>query len=160
MKNVRRCFFIVLMLGVVIASIPARGQEKDLRVNAAVTAHIRAFDQEFFKGFDVYSAGMLDAPTALLFEIKGDNYNLSSSHWGKPLSEAEIILAIHNLNDQQVNNKEVIPFQPRALNIVNVSGKVVGYVFTSIASVSMDRKKDGSVTVYPPSQIPLMPPML
>jgi len=32
------------------------GQEKNLGVNKAVTAKIRAFDQGFFKGFDVYSA--------------------------------------------------------------------------------------------------------
>ena len=41
-------------------------------------------------------------------------------------------------------------FQPQALNIVNLKGKVVGYCYTGVSSVLMDRKKDGSVTVYPP----------
>jgi hypothetical protein len=155
MTNVRRYFFIVLMLGIVIASMPAWGQEKNLGINKEVTAQIRAFDREFFKGFDVYSAGEKEAPTALLFDIK-DDYQLPDRFWGPALSEEQIIYAIHRLDDQYNDNKR-IPFPPRALNIVNLKGKVLGYVYTGLNSVLMDRKKDGSVVVYPPRQVPRFP---
>ena len=149
MKMGRAIFFVVFLVCVVIALDLAWGQEKNLYVNKEVTAKIRAFDREFFKGFDVYSAGLKEGPTALLFDIKGDDYYLPTGFWG-PLSEEEIIYAIHALDYQSDDNK-TIPFPPRALNIVNLKGKVVGYVYTGLNSVLMDRKKDGSVTVYPPA---------
>jgi hypothetical protein len=153
MKKQGAIFFVVFLVSVVMALNLAWGQEKNLDVNKEVTAKIRAFNREFFKGFDVYSAGVLDAPTALLFDVKGDDYHLPSPLWGKSLSEAEIIYAIHSL-DAQHNDNTLIPFPPRALNIINLKGKVLGYVYTGLNSVLMDRKKDGSVTVYPPSQEP------
>jgi hypothetical protein len=128
-------------------------QEKNLDSNKEVTAKIRAFDREFFIKFNVYSAGTLTAPTALLFDVSGDEYNLSSSSWGKPLSVAEIIYAITSIDEQQRDNSS-IPFPPRALNVVNLKGRVLGYVYTGLNSVLMDRKKDGSIIVYPPSQEP------
>ncbi|MCJ7545230.1 MAG: hypothetical protein MUP30_00155, partial [Deltaproteobacteria bacterium] len=109
----------------------------------------------FFKGFDVYSAGEKEEPTALLFDIKDDNY-LPTRFWGPPLSAEQIIYAIRTLDDEYNDNKR-IPFLPQALNIVNLKGKVLGYVYTGLNSVLMDRKKDGSVTVYPPSQVPRFP---
>jgi len=141
-------FFVVFLVSVVIALNSAWGQEKNLGINKEVTAKIRAFDREFFKGFDVYSSGEKEAPTALLFDIKGDDYHLPSRFWGDPLSEEEIIYAIHRLDDQYTD--KMFRFQPQALNIVNLKGKVLGYVYTGLNSVLMDRKKDGSVTVYPP----------
>jgi hypothetical protein len=152
MKKHAVIFFVVFLVCVVMALNLARGQEKNLDVNEEVTAKIRALDREFFKGFDVYSAGVLDAPTALLFDIKDDNH-LPSPLWGKPLSETEIIYAINSIDEQQKDNSS-IPFPPRALNIVNLKGKVLGYVYTGLNSVLMDRKKDGSVIVYPSSQEP------
>jgi hypothetical protein len=149
MRKQGATFFVVFLVSVVVALNLAWGQEKNLWVNKEVTAKIRAFDREFFKGFDVYSAGVKEAPTALLFDIK-DDYHLVESFWGEPLSEEEIIYAIQRLDDQSNDNKN-IPFPPRALNIVNLKGKVLGYVYTGLNSVLMDRKKDGSVTVYPPS---------
>jgi hypothetical protein len=144
-------FFVVFSLSVVALNL-AWGQEKNLWANKEVTAKIRAFDREFFQGFDVYSAGVKEAPTALLFDIRGDDYYLPTRFWGEPLGKEEIIYAIYALDDQYTDNK-LIPFPPRALNIVNVKGEVVGYVYTGINSVLMDRKKDGSVTVYPPSML-------
>jgi hypothetical protein len=157
MKKLWVIFFVVFSVSVIIALNPAWGQEKNLWANKAVTAKIRAFDREFFKGFDVYSAGVEESPTALLFDIK-DDYPLPSRFWGEPLSEEEIIYAIYRLDDQYNDNK-MIPFQPRALNIVSLKGAVVGYVYTGLNSVLMDRKKDGSVTVYPPSIISRFPIM-
>ena len=148
-------FFVVFWVSVVIALNSAWGQEKNLGINKEVTAKIRAFDREFFKGFDVYSSGQKEAPTALLFDIK-DDYQLPDRFWGPPLSEEQIIYAIQRLDDQYNDNKR-IPFPPRALNIVNLKGKVLGYVYTGLNSVLMDRKKDGQVTVYPPRQLPLIP---
>ena len=153
MKKQGAIFFVFFLVCAIIALNSAWGQEKHFWLNKEVTAKIRAFDRDFFKGFDVYSAGVLDAPTALLFDVKGDDYHLPSPLWGKSLSEAEIIYAIHSLDAQHSDNT-LIPFPPRALNIVNLKGKVLGYVYTGLNSVLMDRKEDGSVTVYPPSQEP------
>lgn len=141
--------FIMFMICAVIALNPVWGQERNLGINKAATAKIRAFDREYFKGFDVYSAGVKEAPTALLFDIK-DAYHLPSRFWGGPLSEEEIVYALHRLDDQYFDNK-TIPFEPRALNVVNVKGVVLGYCYTGLSSVLMDRTKDGSVTVFRPT---------
>ncbi len=153
MKRQGPIFFIVFLVSVVIALNSAWSQEKHFWLNKKVTAKIRALDREFFRGFDVYSAGGSWSPTALLFDIKGDNYHLPSPLWGEPLREEEIVKAIPYLDDQYNDNK-TIPLPPRALNIVNLKGEVVGYIYPGLNSVLMDRKKDGSVTVYPPSQEP------
>jgi hypothetical protein len=154
-KKQRAIFFVVFLVSVVIALNSAWGQEKNLGINKEMTAKIRAFDREFFKGFDVYSSGEKEAPTALLFDIK-DDYQLPDRFWGPPLSEEQIIYAIRTLDDEYNDNKR-IPFLPQALNIVNLKGAVVGYVYTGLNSVLMDRKKDGSVTVYAPRQMPRFP---
>jgi len=155
MKKQGAIFFVVFLVSVVMALNSAWGQEKNLDVNKEVTTKIRAFDREFFKGFDVYSAGEKEAPTALLFDIK-DDYQLPDRFWGPPLSGEQIIYAIQRLDDQY-NDIKRIPFPPRALNVVNLKGKVLGYVYTGLNSVSMDRKKNGSVIVYSPRQLPRFP---
>jgi hypothetical protein len=155
MKKQGAIFFVVFLVSVAIALTSAWGQEKNLDVNKQVTAKIKALDPAFFRGFDVYSAGGKEAPTALLFDSK-DDYQLPAPYWGSPLTEEQIIYAIRSLDDQYNDNKS-ISFPPRALNIVNLQGKVVGYVYTSLNAVLMDRKKDGSVTVYPPSHVPRFP---
>jgi hypothetical protein len=149
MKKRGAVFFIVFLVSAVMALNLAWGQEKNLYVNKEVTAKIQALDPGFFKGFDVYSAGVKEAPTALLFDIK-DDYYITTRFWGESLSKEEIIYAIYALEDQYTDNKLIL-FPPRALNIVNLKGKVLGYVYTGLSSVLMDRKKDGSVSVYPPS---------
>jgi hypothetical protein len=165
MKKRGAIFFVVFAVCVVIALNFAWGGEKNLWVNKGVTAKIRAFDRVFFKGFDVYPAGGKEAPTALLFNIKGgcflpcrvsekpldEDKTAEGQSWGPPLSEEQIIYAIKRLDDQYNDNNWKIPRAPRALNIVNVKGEVVGYVYTGLDSVFMDRKKDGSVIVYPPT---------
>ena len=155
MKKQGAIFFAFFLVSVVVALSFAWGQEKNLYVNKEVTAKIQALDTAFFKGFDVYSAGGKEAPTALLFDIK-DDYHLPAQEWGVPLSEQEIIYAIHSLDEQHRDN-ESLPFPPRALNIVNLKGKVLGYVYTGLNSVLMDRKKDGSVVVYPPQPAATLP---
>ncbi len=150
MKKQGAIWFVVFLVSIVIALNLAWGQGKNLDVNKEVTAKIRALDREFFKGFDVYSAGLKESPTALLFDIKGDDYYLPTPFWGEPLSKEEIIYAVYTLDELHRDNK-LIPFSPRALTIVNLQGKVAGYVYTGLNSVLMDRKKDGSVIVYPPS---------
>ena len=155
MKRGRAIFFVVFLVSAVISLSLAWGQEKNLETNKEVTAKIKALDPAFFKGLDVYSAGGKEAPTALLFDMK-DNYQLPAPYWGSPLTEEQIIYAIRSLDDQYNDNKS-ISFPPRALNIVNLQGKVVGYVYTSLNSVLMDRKKDGTVIVYRPRQVPRLP---
>jgi len=158
-------FFVVFLVSVAIALTLAWGQAKNLAVSKEVTTKIRAFDRKFFKGFDVYPAGVKEAPTALLFDIKGGcklpckisktalakETMATAKAWGPPLSEEEIIYAIQRLDEQYNGRFWKIPFEPRALNIVNVKGEVVGYVYTGLDSVLMDRKKDGTVIVYPPT---------
>jgi len=155
LKRQGAILFVVLLVCVFMALNLVLGEEKNLDVNKEVTAKIRAFDREYFKGFDVYSAGEKEAPTALLFDIK-DDYQIPDRFWGSPLSEEQIIYAIQSLDDQSRDNKR-IPFPPRALNVVNLKGKVLGYVYTGLNSVLMDRKKDGSVIVYSPRQLPRFP---
>jgi hypothetical protein len=164
----RSIFFVMLFASVLFALTAVWGQEKNQGVNKEVTAKIRAFDKGFFKNYDVYSAGVKEAPTALLFDKK-DNYPLPSRFWGKPLTEAELVDAIRQLDVQYKDQRWNVPHQARALNVVSAKGAVVGYVYTGINSVLMDRKDDGRVTVYLPGsqQIgarercgcdPLMPP--
>lgn len=142
--------FAVFLAGVVLAVSPVWTLDKNLSVDQEVTANIRAFDGEFFKGFDVYSAGTDENPSALLFDIK-DDYQLPSHYWGKPLSEEEIVYAIHRLDDQYISRQWDIPFVPRALTIVNRKGEVLGYCYTGMTHVRMDRKKDGRVMVFLPA---------
>jgi hypothetical protein len=140
--------FLMVFLGVSVVFLsPLWGQVKNLSLNKEVTAKTKALDKEFFKGFDVYTAGTDENPSALLFDIK-DNYTIADRLWGRPLNEREIIYAIHRLDDQYINRQYNIPFAPQALNIVNVKGEVLGYVYTGATKVVMDRKKDGRVTVY------------
>jgi hypothetical protein len=146
-RAIYRLMFVVVFA--VAAVNFALGEEQNLAEDKAVTAKIRAFDQEFFKGFDVYSAGTQENPTALLFDYK-DTYTLVSQLWGRPLKGEEIIYAIQRLDDQYVNRQYNIPFEPRALNIVSSNGEVLGYVYTGMTYVMMDRKKDGRITVYLP----------
>jgi hypothetical protein len=154
MKRLGVIFFVVFFLSVVIALNFACGQEKNLWPNKEVTAKIRAYDQDFLSSCDVYLVWVKDAPMALLFDIKDDNYHIASRFWGQPLRQEEIIRAIYNINDQYDDTLIwYIPFQPQALNIVNLKGQVVGYVYTGLGAVLMDRKKDGGVIVYPPDQL-------
>ena len=150
MKKLVLSVFIMVLTGVVLALSPVWGQEKNLSVNPEVTATIRAFDQAFFQGFDIYFSGQsTEVPTALLFDIK-DDYHLPSPLWGKPLSDGEVIYAIHRLDDQYIDREWDIPFAPRALNIVNYKGETLGYIYTGVRHVTVDRKKDGQVTVFRP----------
>jgi hypothetical protein len=141
-------FLMVIVCCSVIPLAPSRGQVKNLSTNKEVTAKIKALDTEFFKGFDVYSAGTTENPSALLFDIKNDKYAIADRLWGSPLTEQRTIYAIHRLDDQFINREYDIPLAPQAFNIVNRKGEVVGYVYTGVTKVVMDRKKDGRVTVY------------
>jgi hypothetical protein len=154
MKKLGAIFFVVFFVSFVFTLGLARSQEKNLWANTAVTTKIRAYDQEFISSCDVYMVWVKDAPMALLFDIKDDDYHIAGRFWGQPLRQEEVIRAINNINDQY-NNTLIwyIPFRPQALNVVNLKGKVLGYVYTGLDSVLMDRKKDGSVTVYPPDPL-------
>jgi hypothetical protein len=124
---------------------------KNLSVDKGIMAKIQAFDNKFFKDFDVYSAGTREAPTALLFDRK-DQYHLPAPSWEKPLfGEQEIIYAIKRLNLQYEDKSWNIPLQPRVLRIVNTKGAVLGYVYTGVETIVTDREEDGRVTVFRPS---------
>jgi hypothetical protein len=150
MKRMTIFSLTVSIIFAVAAINPVVAKEKNLTANKAVTAKIRALDQEFFKGFDVYSAGAEEEPTALLFDIKDDEYQLPDRFWGKPLTGEEISYAIRRLDDEYLGGVWYIPFWPEGLNIVNSKGVVQGYVYTGLGGVFMDRKKDGRTTVFLP----------
>ena len=124
-------------------------RQRNLSVNPEVTARIEASDREFFKDYDVYSAGVREYPTALLFDLK-DEYRLASRFWESPLSHEEIPYAIWRLEEQHLESEWNLPFEPQALNIINYKGQVVGYIYTSLNRILMDHKKDGRVTVFMP----------
>jgi hypothetical protein len=141
---------MAFFVGAIVAVSAVWGHVENLSANKEVTARIRALDRGFFKGFDVYSAGTGENPTALLFDIK-DDYHIADRLWETPLTEEQIIYAIHRLDDQFINRHYAIPFEPRALNIVNLKGDVVGYIYTGMLDIIMVRKKDGQVQVYLPT---------
>ena len=140
-------FLMVFLFCTVVFLDPAWGQVKNLSPNKEVTAKIKALDKEFFKGFDVYSAGTQENPSALLFDIK-DKYTITDRFWESPINEQQIIYAIHRLDDQYINREYDIPLPPQAFNIVNLKGELLGYIYTGVTNVLMDRKKDGRVIVY------------
>lgn len=153
MKNILSTFFIVLVVSMPIAGEVLAGEVQNLSVDQRVTAKIQAFDKKFFKDFVVYSAGTLEAPTALLFDRK-DKFTLPVPLWEKPLTgEQEIILAINRLRQQSEDRSWNIPMPLRALNIVNTKGQVLGYIYTGLETdgILMKREKDGRVAVYLPS---------
>ena len=164
MKKQRVMFFAIFLVSMVVALGLAWGQVGNLSINNDVTAKIKAFDEKFFKGVEVYPAGTKEAPTALLFDIKGGcklpckiskkaltkETVATAKAWGPALSQEEIIYEIKALDEQARDQSYKMPFPPRALNIVNVKGEVVGYVYTGLDTLHMDRKKDGTVVVFPP----------
>jgi len=155
MKKLVVLVFVMVFAGAVLFMSPVWGMEKNLSLNPEMTARIQAFDPEdFTKDFDVYAAEDLEAPTALLFDMK-DDYHLPSTFWGEPLSQEQIVFAIHRLHDQFLDYRDQLPFAPRALNVVNRNGKVLGYIYVGGTDdkIVMDRKKDGMmlVKVFPPS---------
>ena len=153
MKKLLVSVFIMVMAGAVLALSPVWGLDEHLSVNPYMTTRIHAFDPEdFTKDFDVYAAEVLEAPLALLFDMK-DDYHLPSKFWGEPLSHEEIIYAIRRLDDQYINNVSgELVFELRALNVVNVNSKFLGYVYTSLkkAKIVTERLDDGNVKVFPP----------
>jgi hypothetical protein len=149
MRTIRIILFIFLLLCTPILAGVGRSAVINLSADQKITAKIRAYDKKFFKGFDVYSAGALEVPTALLFDRK-DQYHLPTQDWGGPLSEKEIINVIKRLSQQYKNRLWYLPLQPRALNIVNSMGQVVGYVYTGAEKIPLDLKKDGLATVHVP----------
>jgi hypothetical protein len=153
MRTIVTTLFVVSLVFTPILGGVVLGGVKNLSVDQGVTAKIRAFDKKFFKKFDVYASGVTESPSALLFDQK-DKYHLPDPFWGKPLGEKEIIYAINRLDVQYHDQAWDIPMPPRALNVVNSKGKVLGYVYTGLGTILMDRNEDGRVTVNAPS-----PPM-
>lgn len=146
---------ILITISVSLLFIPilgglVSGQLTALSVNEGITAKIRASDRQFFEGYDVFSAGTREQPDALLFDKK-DKYRIPDRFWGKPLSKEEIIYAMHRLDDQYNSGEWNMPREPKAFNIFNSKGEVLGYIYTSLADILVARTKDGKVTVYLPS---------
>ncbi len=157
-------FFVVFLVSVAIALTLAWGAVyKNLETDKAATDKIRALDMKFIKGYVVYPAGPKESPTALFFDIKGGcarpcaiskkahakDEAFEKKAWGPWLTEKEIIYAIKALDQVYSDNK--LAFPPRALIVADQKGQLGGYIYTSAENVFMERDKDGTVLVYPPS---------
>ena len=155
--------FVVCLVSVAIALTLAWGAVyKNLDTDKAATDKITALDMKFIKGYVVYPAGTKEAPTALFFDIKGGcakpcaiskkahakDEAYEAKAWGPWLTEKEIIYAIKALNAQAAESK-LAP--PKALIVADTKGQLGGYVYTSLDTVHMERDKDGTVLVYPPT---------
>ena len=153
MKGIVTILFIVSLVCAPICGGVVYGEVKNLSVDQGVTAKIKAFDKGFFKRFDVYSAGSPETSTALLFDRK-DQQHLPAGDWVGPLGEKEIVQAINSLSKQYQGRSWNVPLKPRALNIVNSKGEVLGYVYTGAEAIetSLKLKVSGSMVVYPPFQ--------
>ncbi len=163
MRKQRVIFFVVFLVSVVVALSLAWGQVSNLSVNKEVTAKIKAGDKAFLKTVVVYPAGVRELPTALFFDVKGgcakpckvSRKELTKEEvaeanvWGPPIGYEEIMHRVKAM-DAQANDQTKMPFPPRALNIVDLKGQIVGYVYTGLPTVNMERTKD-VVVVYPPS---------
>jgi hypothetical protein len=156
MKKLLVSVFVMIFVGGVFALSPVWGAEKNLSENPEMTARIQAFDPEdFTQDFNVFFAGYsLEGPVALLFDRK-DNNHLPSRFWSEPLNQEEIVYAIRRMKNQYIDHTSQLPFIPRALNVVDLNGKVLGFVyFGGIADlVVMDRKVGRNVTVFNPTII-------
>jgi hypothetical protein len=157
-------FFVVFLVSVAIALTLAWGAGyKNLETDKAATAKIKALDMKFIKGYVVYPGGTKESPTALFFDLKGgcarpcaiSKTAMTKEEagekkvWGPPLKQDEIIYAIKALEQVYTDNK--LAFPPRALIVADTKGQLGGYVYTSAETVQMERDKDGTVVVYPPS---------
>ena len=158
-------FFVVFLVSVALALTLAWGATyKNMELDKAATAKIRAFDMKFISKFVVYPAGTKESPTALFFDIKGGcakpcaidskarnkNEAFEKNVWGPYFTKKEdIIYAIKAMDQVYSENKQGFP--PRALTVADEKGQLGGYVYTSAESVNMNRDKDGILMVYPPS---------
>ena len=152
MRTILTTLFVASLIFTPILRGAELGQLQNLSVDQGVTVKIQAFDKEFFKDFDVYSARIIETPTALLFDRK-DEYHLPDRFWQKLLSEKEIVYVIKRLDQQCREQTWNNPMSLRALIVENSKGQVLGYIYTGLVdnAILMDRKEDGRVTVYRPS---------
>ena len=72
---------------------------------------------------------------------------------GRRLQEQQSGRAIRRLKEQYISAGSALPFEPRALNVINLKGEILGYVYTSMRRnyIVMDREEDGQVKVLPPN---------
>ncbi len=158
-------FFVVFLVSLALALTFAWGTVyKNMELDKAATAKIRAFDMKFIGKYVVYPAGTKESPTALFFDIKGGcakpcaisakahakDEAFEKNVWGPYFTKKEdIIYAIKAMDQVYSENKQGFP--PRALTVADTKGQLGGYVYTSAETVHMERDKDGTVLVFPPS---------
>lgn len=145
---------VATVLVIAACSLPAVDKE-NLSVNQEITQNIRSLDITFFRDYTIYSAGTKENPTALLFDFKGDNYDIAIRFWGTPIDGKELEYAIYRLDEQYKDPEwRFLRFEPRALTVLNKKAERVGYVYTSLDSVLMKRYQDGRVKVDRPMPLP------
>ncbi|HEX15823.1 MAG: hypothetical protein DRG33_00280 [Deltaproteobacteria bacterium] len=125
----------------------------NLSIDQEATKKIASGDPSFLGGFEIYRAGVKEAPLALLLDRKGDGHNIASYLWGASLGRDEILYALRRLEEQYMEPSWCLPLPPAALRVVNRKGEVLGYVYTSLRQIFMERKGE-EVKVFLPDHSP------
>lgn len=125
----------------------------DFKVDQGVTERLRARELGFIEGFDVYLAGTKEEPVVLLFDRRGDPYEIASPLWGEPLKGEEVLYVLRRLEEKSRDNPTLYPL-PQAFQVVNKKGETVGYIFGLLRHLPLERRADGTVKVFLPDLFP------
>lgn len=142
------------LLALVALVVMGAGPFRNLSVDEEATKRIQTCDRQFLEAFEVYSAGVREAPLALLLDREGDDYHLPSYLWEEPLDEEEIPYALKRIEEQHLDPAWCLPLPPCALRIVNKKGELLGYIYTSLREIFMQREDGGGVKVFLPEHSP------
>lgn len=133
----------------------AQGQAlENLAPHRDATERIEGGDGQFLSTFDIYHAGTKEYPIALLLDLKGDPYRIASYLWGDPIGLDEALYAIRRMEERYRECPACFPRPPQALAVVNRKGQLVGYVYTFLSHLFMERAEDGKVKVFLPEEEP------
>lgn len=127
---------------------------ENLQGDPQVTQRITQGDFVFLSSFEIYHAGTKEFPVALLLDFRGDLYRIASSLWEDPIGVEEAIHAIRKMQERYQECPSCFFRPPQALAIINTKGEKVGYIYTGLRDIFMERRRDGKVKVFLPSEVP------
>lgn len=127
---------------------------ENLEPHPDVTKKVEEGDRDFLASFEIYHAGTREQPIALLLDLRGDPYRIASYLWEDPIGIEDALYAIKRMGERYWECPACFPRSPQALAIVNKKGQLVGYVYTYLSHVFMERTKDGKVKVFLPEEGP------
>lgn len=98
--------------------------------------------QKNWSDYTVYYTGLSDdTPTALLFDPKNDDKNLTGKRWEKVESKESLATMIQFI-------KDYVNYDPKLYAIVGPDHQVYGYVFSPTNEVFMKVEKGKTIYVY------------